>query len=110
MYHTFTRDAGTCLIVPVDLKDKFDGEIQRYNEYTESEGHIDHEVHEKSKPEINQKPQGIIAQQSRYVTIVNKNLYKLKILSQNVQGLKDKSKIEHIIDTMKERAIDIALI
>ena len=61
-YHTFTRDTGTCPIVPVDLKDEFDGKMQRYNEYTESKGHIDSEDHEKSKPEMNQKPQGIIAQ------------------------------------------------
>ena len=60
MYYTFTRDTGTFLIILVDLKDEFDGEIQRYNECVESEGYIDLEVYEKSKPEINQKPQGII--------------------------------------------------
>ena len=34
----------------------------------------------------------------------------IKVLSQNVQGLKQDSKLEHIIDQMNEKHIDIALI
>ena len=33
--------------------------------------------------------------------------YGINILSQNAQGLKDSSKLEHLIDVMKQRNIDV---